>query len=101
MEKLKTSELEEKLKSAENIILDFGSPGCVPCKKVPPIIEEALGELGDKDVKAYYVDIVEEAEVAQKYFVFGVPTVIIFKSGEEVARFTSVPKKAKIVKAIS
>jgi thioredoxin-like negative regulator of GroEL len=39
-------------------------------------------------------------EIAQKFFVMGVPTIIIFKQGKEIKRFNSVPKKEKIIKAI-
>ena len=100
MEKIHSADLDEKLNGSQYVILDFGSPGCAPCKKVPPLLAEVLAETGDKDVKAYEIDITEDPDVAQKYFVLGVPTIIIFKDQKEVQRFNSVPKKAKILKAI-
>lgn len=101
MEKIKTNEFEDKLKSSEYVIIDFSSPGCAPCKKVPPLLEEIISESGDTDISAYEVDIVEDMAIAQKYFVLGVPTIIIFKNGKESRRFNSVPPKKKIVKAIT
>ncbi|MDQ1351305.1 MAG: thioredoxin 1 [Acidobacteriota bacterium] len=104
MEKIKSStDFEDKLKTAEFVIVDFGSPGCAPCKKVPALLEEILAELQQADrgnIAAYEVDITENIEIAQKYFVLGVPTIIIFKQGKEVKRFNSLPKKDKIISAL-
>lgn len=104
MEKITSAlDFENKLKASEFVISDFGSPGCAPCKKVPPILEEVLGEMTlsrGLDIAAYEVDITENIDIAQKFFVLGVPTIIIFKQGKEVTRFNSVPKKDKIISAI-
>lgn len=100
MEKIKANEFESKLQASQFVILDFSSPGCAPCKKVPALLEELLPELSNADVKAYEVDVTENVEIAQKFMVLGVPTVIIFKNGKETHRFNSVPKKDKIIKAI-
>ena len=101
MEKIKTDVFEEKLKASKYVIIDFSSPGCAPCKKVPPLLAEILEEMGDTDISAYEIDISEDIETAQKLFVLGVPTIIIFKEGKEIKRFNSVPKKDKIKKAIN
>ncbi len=103
MEKIKSSEdFENKLNAAEHVIIDFSSPGCAPCKKIPPLLEEIMAEkkTSGTEIAAYEVDITENIEIAQKFFVMGVPTIIIFKEGKEIKRFNSVPKKAKIIKAI-
>jgi len=100
MEKIKSDMFEDKLKAAKYVIIDFSSPGCAPCKKVPPLLAEVLEEMGDTDIHAYEIDISEDIEIAQKLFVLGVPTIIIFKERKEIKRFNSVPKKAKLIKAI-
>ncbi len=104
MEKVKSAaDFEVKLKTVEYVIVDFGSPWCAPCKKVPALLEEILAELKQTDrcnIAAYEVDITENIEIAQKFFVLGVPTIIIFKQGKEVKRFNSIPKKDKIINAI-
>lgn len=104
MEKIKSyTDFEDKVKSVEFVIVDFGSPGCAPCKKVPALLEEILAELkqtGRSHIAAYEVDITENIEIAQKFFVLGVPTIIIFKQGKEVKRFNSIPKKDKIISAL-
>jgi thioredoxin 1 len=100
MEKIKTNEFENKVRASQFVIMDFSSPGCAPCKKVPPLLEELMEEMGHADISAYEVDVTENMEIAQKYMVLGVPTIIIFKDGQEVTRFNSVPKKDKIKKVI-
>jgi thioredoxin 1 len=101
MEKINPDEFEEQLKASQFVILDFSSPGCAPCKKVPPLLEELMAEMSDTNIRAYEVDVTENIEFAQKFMVLGVPTIIIFKEGKEVKRFNSVPKKVKIKKVMS
>jgi thioredoxin 1 len=100
MEKINFDEWESKLNASRFVILDFSSPGCAPCKKVPALLAEVMEEMGDTDLGAYEVDVTENIEFAQKFMVFGVPTIIIFKEGQEVKRFNSVPKKDKIKKEL-
>lgn len=100
METLKSNELEGKLQASEFVIFDFSSPGCAPCKKIPPLIDEVLTQLEGVDISAFEVNVADEPEAAQKYFILGVPTIIIFKNGQEISRFNSVPKIEKIARAI-
>jgi len=98
MEKMHMAEFDDKIKASQYVILDFSSPGCAPCKRVPPLLEEILTEMSGLDISAYEIDITEEVQLAQKMMVLGVPTIIIFKEGKEIQRFNSVPKKDKIKK---
>jgi len=100
MEKISEDIFDDKLASSGNVIIDFSSPGCAPCKKVPPILEEIIKENGDKQISAYEVDVTENPGIAMKYFVLGVPTIIVFNGGNELARFNSVPSKEKIISAL-
>jgi thioredoxin 1 len=100
MEKIKGDEFEDKLKASQFVIMDFSSPGCAPCKKVPALLEEIIAEMPDTDISGFEVDVTENVAVAQRFMVLGVPTIIIFKEGQEIKRFNSVPKKDKIKKAI-
>ena len=97
MEKIKAGEFEEKIKSAEFVLIDFSSPGCAPCQKVPPLISQVLEELKNVNIQAFEVNVVEEPEIARKLLVLGIPTIIIFKNGHEIERFISVPKIKKII----
>ena len=102
MEKITLNQIENVFASHPHVILDFSSPGCAPCKKAPPLIEEVIDELQRLkgiSIAAFEVNVAEEPGLAQKYFVLGVPTIIIFQNGQEVTRFNSIPKKDKIIKA--
>lgn len=101
MEKLSDDNYKDVVNSGGYVILDFSSPGCAPCKKIPPLIEEIIAELSDKNIKAFEIDVVENTAAARDYFVLGVPTVIIIKDGKELKRFNSVPKKAKLINSIN
>ena len=98
MIKIRKGELEDRLKSSEYVILDFSSPGCAPCAKVPSFLEEIMAEMKDVNISAYEVDVAEEPEIAQNYIILGVPTIIIFKNGQELKRFNSIPPRKKIIK---
>ncbi|MEN8153982.1 MAG: thioredoxin family protein [Acidobacteriota bacterium] len=100
MEKIGENIFDEKIASDDYVIIDFSSPGCAPCKKVPPLLGEILEENSDKNISAFEVDVTENPSIAMKYFVLGVPTIIVFKDGAEIKRFNSVPGKDKIVKAL-
>jgi len=99
MEKIDKNNFDEILNSTEFVILDFSSPGCAPCKKVPPVLEGIVQE-SEENIRAFEVDVTEHPQIAQKYMVLGVPTIILFKNGEEKQRFNSVPKREKILKAL-
>jgi len=100
MEKIKVDEFDAQLKASQFVILDFSSPGCAPCKKVPALLAEIMAEMNHAGIRAFEVDVTENIEFAQKFMVLGVPTIIIFKEGKEVARFNSLPKKDKIKKVL-
>jgi thioredoxin 1 len=101
MEKINLAELKQKLQTRPYIILDFSSPGCVPCQKIAQALPAILAELQGVDITAYEVDIVAEPAIASKFFVLGVPTLILFKGGQEIGRFNSLPKSAKIKQLLS
>lgn len=100
MEKIKTSEYQEKKLAAQYVIIDFSSPGCAPCQKIPALLSRVVGQLQDLDIKTFEVNVVEEPEIAQESFIMGVPTLIVFKNGQEIRRFNAVPKIEKIIECI-
>jgi thioredoxin 1 len=101
MEKINLTELEQNLRSLPCVLLDFSSPGCAPCKKIAQALPAMLAELPDMVISAFEVDIAAEPAVASKFFVMGVPTLILFKNGQEIARFNSLPKSTKIKQLLS
>jgi thioredoxin 1 len=101
METISLEDLDGKLLASPFVLLDFSSPGCAPCKKIAQALPAWLAELQPAAITAYEVDITVAAPVAARFFVLGVPTLILFKQGKEVARFSSLPKTDTIQRLLS
>lgn len=77
-------------------VVDFWATWCGPCRMLGPTIEELSDELDGKVVVGK-VDVDENRDVAAKYGVMSIPTVIFFKDGAEVKRFVGVQSKEKLL----
>lgn len=81
---LDSSNFDSTLSSSSTpIVVDFWAPWCGPCKAVAPILNELAEELGDA-VQICKVNIDNNSEVASKYEIRAIPTIIIFKDGQIV-----------------
>ena len=80
-------------------MLDFWAPWCGPCRMAGPAIDELAEEYKDKAIIGK-VNIDEEKELAEKYGVMSIPTVIVFKDGKEVDRKIGFPGKEAYQKMI-
>jgi thioredoxin 1 len=63
------------------VVVDFWAPWCGPCKAIAPILEELAEELGGA-VKICKVNVDNNSEVATKYEIRAIPTILIFKDGK-------------------
>lgn len=85
----------EALNSELPVLIDFYAEWCGPCRMLGPIIDEIAEEA--TDFKVAKVNIDEQPELATKYQVMSVPTLVVIKNGEVVNRVTGVTPKQKIL----
>ncbi len=64
------------------VLVDFWAPWCGPCRMLSPVLDELAGEMSGQ-VKILKVNVDEEPELASKFGVMTIPTVIAFKEGKE------------------
>lgn len=85
---------EENLNSGKLMMVDFWAVWCGPCRMLGPVIDDLDKKYGDKVVIGK-VNVDEQQELAIRYGVMSIPTVIFFKNGQEIDRKVGVmPDKA-------
>ena len=72
---------EKVLQSSRPVLVDFFATWCGPCKMMSPVIDELATELAG-EVDVYKVDVDENPEVAQRYGVMSIPTLVVFENGQ-------------------
>ena len=83
----------EVLNSDKTVLLDFWASWCAPCRMVAPIVEEIAGERGD--IKVGKINVDEEPELANKFSIMSIPTLVVMKNGKIVQQVSGArPKKA-------
>lgn len=90
---------EEVMKSEKTVILDFYADWCGPCKMMSPIIDGIAEELGE-EVKVGKVNTDENLDLAQKFNIMSIPTIMIFKGGNVVKTFVGVTDKTELINAL-
>lgn len=86
----------EVLKSELPVLVDFTAVWCGPCKMVDPIIKQLAVEWDGK-VKVLKCDADQNPNVLMKYGIMGIPTIMLFKSGQMLERVTGYQPKDKLV----
>ncbi|OCG36657.1 MULTISPECIES: thioredoxin TrxA [unclassified Gilliamella] len=81
--------------SSKPVLVDFWASWCKPCKMVAPILEEIAQEYSDKIVIAK-LNIEENPNIAPKFGIRGIPTLLIFKNGQVAATQVGALSKAQL-----
>ena len=78
------------------VIVDFHTLWCGPCKVQSPILKELAEELGDR-VKVIKIDVDQNSELASRYQIQSVPTIMIFKNGEVMYKHAGIHTKPQLM----
>jgi thioredoxin 1 len=95
---LNSGNYEETTKSGV-VLVDFWAPWCGPCKMQTPILEKVAAEVGEKAVISK-VNVDENPELAAKYGIRSIPTLILLKDGESKQQLVGLQQQAALVSAI-
>ena len=85
----------EVLNSEIPVLVDFWAPWCGPCKMVLPLVEELAEER--TDIKVGKINVDDEIELARKFRVMSIPTLMVFKGGEMVKKNVGALEKDGLV----
>lgn len=89
---------EEVLQSKETVLVDFYADWCGPCQMLSPIVDEVANER--EDIKVCRINVDNEQDLAIKYDVMSIPTLVVIKNGEEVNRTVGLVDKNEILDII-
>jgi len=90
---------DQVLSSPIPVLLDVWAPWCVPCRGMEPIVEELAATLAGR-VRVAKLNVDRSPATASRLRIQGVPTLIVFKDGHEVARMVGARPKSDILRAI-
>ncbi len=87
---------EELMGSAKPILVDFWAEWCGPCKKIAPIVEEIAVEETDR-LRIGKLNVDDNPDVARRFEVMSIPTLILFKDGQVLARIVGAKSKRQLL----
>lgn len=85
--------------SQQPVLVDFWAPWCGPCRQLTPTIEELATAYAGR-ARIGKVNIDDNQQIASEYGISSIPTIMIFKGGQIVSRFTGITPKSKLSAAI-
>ena len=93
------AKFQDLIKAHPVVLVDFHATWCGPCKSLAPILTEVKNQLGDK-VKIVKIDVDKHQQLSSQIAVRGVPTMILYKNGNQVWRQSGVVPLPDLVRLI-
>jgi len=90
---------DEVLKAQGLVMIDFWAAWCGPCRMISPTVEELAKEYGAK-LKVLKLNTDDNSEIASRYKIMGIPTIMFFKSGAKVDQIVGVVTKQQLKEKI-
>lgn len=94
-----SASFENIIQSEKPVLIDFFATWCGPCKMLAPVLKEVKDSLGER-ITIIKIDVDKNQQLASKYQVRGVPTMILFQKGKQLWRQSGVLSKEEIIKNI-
>ena len=90
---------EEVLKSEGTVLVDFYADWCSPCKMMAPVID-SIAEEESGNIKVGKINVDDNPNLAERYGIMSIPTILVFKQGNIVKTFIGVTAKSEIKAAL-
>ncbi len=93
---LTSANFDAAVSSGKATLVDFWASWCGPCRAMGPVVEEISDDMADQ-LDVYKCNVDEQGELAQRFGIVSIPTLILFKGGQPAQQFVGAMPKATLV----